>query len=157
MLCRLHVAPLRRDYSALDLILKPNNHKSSCDPTRPNTNNMLPYSVETIGWLDRKSKMARSPIQVSSGATLHRFGGCRPDLGSARVYTYCVPSVLRVTTRARHATAAAILRRQVFSTLQTWETSYPTTRYRSKTLIFPALPQLQLQPQLVLSCSHSQS
>jgi hypothetical protein len=71
--------------------------------------------------------MAMSPVQVSSGATIHRFGGCRSDLGSARVYTYCVPSVLRVTTRGRHATAAAILRRQIFSTLQTRETSYPPT------------------------------
>jgi hypothetical protein len=29
-----------------------------------------------------------------SGVTIHRFGRCRPDLGSARVYTYRVPSVL---------------------------------------------------------------
>jgi hypothetical protein len=92
--------------------------------------------------------MEISPVQVSRGATIHRSGGYRSDLGSARVYTYCVPFVLRVTTRARHATAAAILRQQISSTLQTQQTSYPPTRGRSKTLIFPALPQLQ--PQLVL-------
>jgi hypothetical protein len=157
MLCGLHVALLRRDYSALDLTLKSNNHKSSCGPTIRNTNNILPFSAEAIGWLDGKSKMAISPVQVSNGATIHRFGEYRPDLGSARPYIYCVPSVLRATTRARHATPAAILRRQIFSTLQTREASYPPTRGRSKTLIFTALPQLQFQPQLVLSYGLSQS
>jgi hypothetical protein len=120
VLCRLYVAPLRRDHSALDLTLKPNNHKVPCDPTRPNTNNILPFSVETIGWLDRKSKMARSSIQGSSGATIHRFGGCQPDLSSVCTIGHtpqfgCKASCHRSLAHYRVAGAAGLPERSVFA------------------------------------------